>query len=315
MSSAVLSGWGDAESVDAARLIQLALAEDLPDGDRTSDYLFPAVDSTFPDGTGRGPSTLRARGVVRAAGVVCGLPVLEAVFAAVDPLVSFVSLRGDGESAQSGDAVFEVAGPAASVLRAERTVLNFFGRLCGVSSLTARWVEALRGTSVALLDTRKTTPGWRRLEKYAVRVGGGSNHRMDLSDGILVKDNHRELLRGEGVESTSTWIAGLRQANPGIFLQVEVDTRDEFLAVLACDVDSILLDNFSLEALRWAVETNRQLAGRTTPQKRLLLEASGGIRLEDVREVAETGVDRISVGALTHAAVSLDVSLETVAVE
>jgi nicotinate-nucleotide pyrophosphorylase (carboxylating) len=288
----------------------MALAEDLPDGDRTSDTLFPDAVGSFPDGHRRGGWALRARCIARAEGVVSGVPVVERLFAALDPRVEVAVLRRDGDTVRDGDAILEVSGPAASVLRGERAALNFIGRLCGIATGVSRWIAALAGSQATLLDTRKTTPGWRRLEKYAVRCGGGTNHRESLSDGILVKDNHREILAAAGVDDFATWVDAFRRDCAGSFLQVEVDDRDEFLAARCCSVDSILLDNFGLEDLRWAVEKNREL-----PAPRPSLEASGGIRLENVREIAATGVDRISVGALTHSAVSLDVSLETVGID
>ena len=302
--------WGRPEADEAERLIRLAIAEDLPDGDRSSDPLFPDRAATFADGSRRGGWGVVAHGVLRAAGTVCGVRVVQALFAALDARVRVVRRREDGERVAAGEPVFELHGPAAAVLHGERIALNFLARLSGIASATARWVDELRGLPVVLLDTRKTTPGWRRLEKYAVRAGGGHNHRRDLSDGILVKDNHRDLLRRGGIADPAVWIAALRAAHPDVFLEVEVDDREQFLAVRACRVDAILLDNFALDDLRQAVETNRVL-----PAPRPVLEASGGIRLDNVRAVAETGVERISAGVLTHSAPSLDVSLETVEIE
>lgn len=303
-------GFEAEEAAEADRLIEIALAEDLPDGDRTSDTLFPDVVSCFPDGRRRGGWLLRARCVVRADGVVSGAPVVGRLFAALDPRVEVVVHRADGEAVCEGDTIFEISGPVASVLRGERTALNFLGRLSGIASGVARWVAVLRGSRATLLDTRKTTPGWRRLEKYAVRCGGGTNHRGSLSDGILVKDNHREILAAGGIDEFATWIAAFRRDCVGEHLQVEVDDREGFLAARGCEVDSILLDNFTADDLRWAVERNREM-----PRPRPLLEASGGIRLDNLSEIAATGVDRISAGALTHSSTSLDVSLETVGID
>jgi nicotinate-nucleotide pyrophosphorylase (carboxylating) len=285
------------------------VAEDLPDGDLTTDVLFPDERGSFPDGSPRGGLGVRARCVARTEGVACGVAVVEAVYRKLDPAVSVRLLRGDGERLAPGDVVLEVCGPARSVLRGERIALNFLAHLSGIASTAARWAAALDGYPAVLLDTRKTTPGWRSLEKYAVRAGGGTNHRRSLSDGVLVKDNHLKALRGSGAGSLRTWVETLRRAWPGRFLELEVDTREEFLEARGCDVDAILLDNFPLEDLRWAVARNRELPGR-----RPALEASGGIRLENLRAVAATGVDRISVGALTHSAPALDLSLEAVGV-
>ena len=173
--------------------------------------------------------------------------------------------------------------------------------------MTAEWVAALGESDAQLVDTRKTTPGWRYLEKYAVRCGGARNHRFNLSDGILVKDNHIAVLRELGRGDFADWVATLRADSPGHFLQVEVDTREQFLVVIELSVDSILLDNFPVDDLRWAVE-RRNSRDPASP----VLEASGGIQLKNIRAIAETGVDRSSVGALTHSAPSLDVALDIV---
>jgi len=297
------SSFGAKELEEARWLIDRALAEDLPEGDLTTDALFAA------DGPGGGPLEVRAAFTPRAPGILCGLPVVREIFERAAPgEVRLVDLVGEGSRLEARRPCLEVIGPPAPVLRLERTALNFLGRLCGIATLTRRYADEIEGLPVLLLDTRKTTPGWRRLEKYAVRVGGGQNHRGSLSDGILLKDNHAGVLRAAGRGGFRHWVAALRQASPGVFLEVEVDGREELQLALEADVDAILLDNLSTADLRWAVEQKDAASRGKTP----LLEASGGLRLDRLREVAATGVDRISVGALTHSAPALDIGLDLV---
>ena len=309
-------GWGSAEQAEAEVLVAAAFREDMPDGDQTTAPLFPREETTFSDGSKRGGLSVRARGVAREVGIVSGLPVVDLVFRTFDSELEVVFNKREGDSVGTGDVLFEVSGAAAPILSAERTALNFLGRLSGISSRAAVWVARVReiSDSCALLDTPKTTPSWRRLEKYAVRAGGATNHRGDLSSGVMIKDNHADLLRRSGAGSVAAWVETIRRESRDAFLQVEVDDREEFLAARACPIDSILLDNFSIEDLEWAVSKNEEDV-EGWPEKVPTLEASGGIRLENVGEVAATGVDRISVGALTHSARWLDVSLETSAVE
>lgn len=273
------------ELLDAARpLIELALREDLGPGDVTTR-------ATIPEGAwGRGAI------VAKAHGVICGLPVAAEVFRAVDERISLTPHMRDGEPVQPGDAVAEVEGPLRGILAAERTALNFLCRLSGIATLTARFVDAVAPYRAVILDTRKTTPGWRHLEKYAVRCGGGRNHRMGLYDMVLIKDNHIAAC-GSVTEAVK------RVRNAGVAVPVEVEVRDleELREALGLGVDRILLDNFSVEEMAEAV---RIAAGRVP------LEASGGVTLENVAEIAATGVDYISVGALTHSAPALDLSLE-----
>jgi nicotinate-nucleotide pyrophosphorylase (carboxylating) len=239
--------------------------------------------------------------------------VIEQLFRSRAPGVALHPARRDGDGLLAGERLLEIEGAAAAILPLERIALNFLQRLSGIATETRKWFEALRGTGARLLDTRKTLPGWRRLEKYAVRAGGGGNHRSSLSDGILLKDNHRAALAGvpgqdrgkTGAGGIRDWVAALRRASPGVFLQVEVDGREEYLEALEASPDSILLDNFALDDIAWAVETRNR-----RPPPGPSLEASGGIRLENVRQVALTGVDRISVGALTHSAPALDIGLD-----
>jgi nicotinate-nucleotide pyrophosphorylase (carboxylating) len=238
-------------------------------------------------------------------GVLCGLPVVALLFARVDPRIEILPARPEGAKLAAGEEFLEALGPPRSLLGSERIALNFLQRLCGIATQAARWAADLAGLNVELLDTRKTTPGWRRLEKYAVRTGGAANHRSDLSSGFLLKDNHAWLLRQAGRADSPGWVRSLRAHDPGAFLEIEVGTREEFIAALASGADALLLDNFSLEDLRWAVDRCRR-----SPSPRPLLEASGGIGLDRLRAVAETGVDRISAGALTHSARALDISLK-----
>lgn len=265
------------------RIVLAALAEDVGQGDVTTDATVPA------DAIGT------AELLVQEHGVVCGLRAAETTFRALDPDLEFDVLVAEGSSIEGPGAVALLSGSKRAILTGERVALNFLGRLSGIATLTRRYVEAVAGTRAAILDTRKTTPGLRALERHAVVCGGGRNHRFGLDDGVLVKDNH---LRATG--SIAQAIESLRASTP-LPIEVECDTLDQVAEALASDVDAILLDNMTLEDLRSAVV----LAGG-----RARLEASGGITLDNVRAVAETGVDEISVGALTHSARSLDVSLE-----
>jgi nicotinate-nucleotide pyrophosphorylase (carboxylating) len=264
-------------------LIARAIAEDLGSGDLTSAAAVPPEAGAC------------ARIEQRAPGVLSGLAVAEAVFHSVDPDLSWQPLAPEGEWLEPGT-VAEVAGSARSVLAGERVALNFLGRLSGVSTLTARYVGAVEGTGVRILDTRKTTPGLRELEKEAVRAGGGHSHRSGLYDAILVKENHAALAGGVG-EAARRALAG---APDGVRVEVECADLGELEQALGAGVKLVLLDNMGPADLRRAVALT---AGRAE------LEASGGIDLQTVRAVAETGVDYISIGALTHSAPALDLSL------
>jgi nicotinate-nucleotide pyrophosphorylase (carboxylating) len=265
------------------RVAFAALAEDVGEGDVTTDATVDAA------------ATGTADLVVKEDGVVCGLDVAEAVFRAVDPELRFERLVDEGAVVAAGTAVVRVIGPERAILTGERTALNFLARLSGVATLTRRYVDAVEGTGAVILDTRKTTPGLRALEKHAVACGGGRNHRFGLDDGVLVKDNH---LRAAG--SVANAVERLRVA-ASLPIEVECDTLVQVEEALAAGADAILLDNMTPDLLRDAVAL---VDGRAR------LEASGGVTLENVRAVAETGVDEISIGALTHSARSLDVSLE-----
>jgi nicotinate-nucleotide pyrophosphorylase (carboxylating) len=273
-----------AQDLDLERVVHAALAEDVGRGDVTTEATIGEE------------ATCTARLLLKEPGVVCGLPVVVAVFRALDPTVSFEPSAVDGDRFDEPTELARISGRTRAVLTGERTALNFLGRLSGIATLTRRFVGAIEGTGAEILDTRKTTPGLRALEKYAVRCGGGRNHRFGLDDAILVKDNH---LRAAGGVRPAVEL--LRSAGSGLPIEVEADTLDDVREAIAAGVKQILLDNMSPALMREAVEL---VDGKAT------LEASGGVSLETVREVAETGVDFVSVGALTHSARSLDVSLE-----
>ncbi len=267
----------------------LALEEDAAWRDVTTAALVP------PDQQGRGVI------VAKAEGVIAGLPVAEAVFEALDASLRFEALVPEGARVQPGDAITRVEGPLSPILRGERVALNFLQRLSGIATATAGLVAAVAGLPARILDTRKTTPGLRALEKYAVRVGGGYNHRFHLADGVLVKDNHLAAARARGLSMAEVVRQARLSAPHTLRVEVEVATVDEALEALAAGVEVLLLDNMSPEDMRRVVAVARG---------RALVEASGGITLENVRAVAETGVDCISVGAITHSALALDMSLE-----
>lgn len=236
----------------------------------------------------------------REAGVVCGLVVARYVFATLDEGAAFEAHVADGDGVEAGAALASVEGPARAILSGERTALNLVQRLSGIATLTRRYVDAVAGSGCVILDTRKTTPGLRDLEKYAVRCGGGTNHRRDLASMAMIKDNHREAIARQG-RSLAEAVAAIRARSPGMGVEIEVDALAELEAALAAEPEWILLDNMGAAEMREAV---RIVGGRAR------LEASGGITLARVAEVAATGVDAISVGALTHSAPALDVSLE-----
>jgi nicotinate-nucleotide pyrophosphorylase (carboxylating) len=268
-----------------ARVVAAALAEDLVLGDPTTDGLFE-VDAT---------ATMSL--LIKEPGVVCGLPIVAAVFAALDPAVVVAATYADGDRVDAVPAeVARISGPTRALLSGERTALNLLGRLSGIATLTSRCVAELEGTGATLLDTRKTTAGLRDLEKYAVRCGGGTNHRLNLGEALLVKDNHLRLAGG-----IAPAVARLRQSAPRLRLEVEAETLDDVRVALDAGVNRILLDNMTVNQLADAVAI---VGGRVET------EASGGITLANLREIGQTGVDFISLGALTHSVKALDVSLE-----
>jgi len=271
-------------------LVRHAIAEDGADADITKLCTVPAEQQT------------RANIIARQEGVIAGLAVAAATFRELDPRVSVELLVEDGASVQAGHGVAHISGPARSVLSAERVALNFLGHLSGIATLTAQCVSALKGTNARILDTRKTTPGLRSLEKEAVRMGGGHNHRFNLSDGVLIKDNH--IKAAGGIVSAIT--LARRHAPHLLKIEVECETLLEVEEALGAGADVLLLDNMPVERMHRAVE----LARRVAPK--VLIEASGSIGTNPAKlaEVAGTGVDFISLGAITHSASNFDVSLE-----
>jgi len=270
------------------RLVMAALEEDAPQGDLTSQTVLPA------------DAVIAAELVAREDGVLCG----EDVFTAAMKLTGAIDVSfavHDGEHFHAGALLATVNGPARAVLQAERVALNFVQRLSGIATMTAKFVEAAAGTKARIVDTRKTTPGLRILERYAVRCGGAGNHRYSLSDAVMVKDNHLAVLAASGKSLADALREARGQLPHTMSIEVEVDCLDQIDEVIAAGADTILLDNFSLDDLRAGV---LQIAGRA------LIEASGGVSLERVREIAATGVDLISVGALTHGVRSLDLGLD-----
>jgi quinolinate synthase len=270
----------------AQPLIGLAIAEDIGPGDATSESILAA------------DVVLHGRMIAKSAGVIAGLPVAAEVFSQVDPGIEVTARVADGQEVVPGELIAEVTGPGRGLLAAERTALNFLQRMSGIATLTSHFVDAVACTSAAILDTRKTLPGCRVLDKYAVRMGGGLNHRMSLYDMILIKDNHVEAAGG-----IIPAVAGARAAQPSLPIEVEVRNLDELRQVLSItpSVDRVMLDNMRLEEIRQAVS----LAAGRVP-----LEVSGNVTLERVAEIAATGVDYISVGALTHSVKALDISME-----
>jgi nicotinate-nucleotide pyrophosphorylase (carboxylating) len=277
-----------AAAIDA--VVAAALSEDAPWGDITCQSLIP------PSAQAEGAITARE------AGVFCGASVIESAMRLTDPRIAVRQRVSDGARFGAGDVLATVSGPAAAILTAERTALNLVQRLSGIATLTARFVEAVQGTGVRIVDTRKTTPGLRALERYAVRCGGGYNHRFSLSDAVLVKDNHLALLSARGPAALTAALAAARARLPHtVHFEVEVDRLDQIEPVLAAGVDTVMLDNFSPADLAEGV---RLVGGRAK------VEASGSVTLDTVAAIAATGVDLISSGALTHSVRSLDLGLD-----
>ena len=269
-------------------LVARSLAEDVGSGD---------VSTAVAVAPGR---VADAALVARAGGVLAGLPLVSMVYAALEPAVRVVTRAADGDRVHPGAVVAELSGPAAALLTGERTALNFLQHLAGIATLTARFVAAVAGTRCRVLDTRKTLPGYRALAKYAVRCGGGHNHRMGLYDRVMLKDNHWAAAGGD----IAALCARARREHPGLPIEIEVDDLDQFGRALALAPDWILLDNFPAAAAAAAVGL-RDAAGSAT-----LLEASGNVNLETVGDLARAGVDAVSVGRLTHSAPALDLGLD-----
>lgn len=301
--------WDGRLRRDWEAVLRLAVAEDLGTaGDWTSNALAPE------DVAGR------ANVVARRPGVVAGLPAAEQTLAAFDPRLKWIPQTEDGSLVSPGECVGAIEGPVRGMLAAERVLLNLLGRLSGIATLTRRYVEAVAGTKARVYDTRKTTPGWRRLEKYAVRCGGGLNHRGGLDEAVLIKDNHlaivgqvdnlsygtaRQFTPAEAVERARQFVQE-NAADTAMPIEVEVDSLEQLDAVLTAQPDIVLLDNMTPSQLRAAV------ARRDAANSAVELEASGGVNLDTIRAIAESGVERISVGALTHSAVALDFGLDWV---
>ncbi len=284
--------FGTSEQAAAETLIELALAEDLASaGDLTCAALIRADEQAA------------VQVVARNAGVLSGATIGRRVFAHLDAAVRWKSHRRDGDAVSAGMAVATVSGPLRSLLIGERTMLNFMTHLSGIATLTGRFVAAVQGTRAVILDTRKTLPGWRLLEKYAVRCGGGTNHRMGLYDGVLIKDNH--LAAWTESNSIAAAVETARQRSPaGVSIEVEVDSLEQLEDALRGQPDIVLLDNMSVSLLIQAVAIRDRAAST------VLLEASGGVTLDTVTAIAQSGVERISVGGLTHSAPALDLAFD-----
>lgn len=285
-----MANFTDDETTAARKLIALAYDEDLgTTGDRTTLALIPET------------ATATAAFVSRSGGTIAGLPVVALAIAERGNL-QFQTFVTDGDLVAPGTCIAHVSGSLREILIAERTALNFLQRMTGVATQTHRYTSLVHGLGVAILDTRKTTPGWRLLEKYAVRMGGGTNHRIGLFDAILIKDNHIAGVGGDVRKAVE--LARAYPGNAGLSVEVEVDTLEQLERVLPAKPEIVLLDNMSLEQLRFAVARRNAVAPATK------LEASGGVNLATVRGIAETGVERISVGALTHSAMAADIALD-----
>ena len=270
-------------------LVQQALAEDIGAGDITTEALVPEEE--------RGKAEISARQNL----VTAGLPLARMVFNELDPSLTVELVTGEGETVEAGTVLLRLEGRLRPILVGERTALNILQHLCGVATETARFVERVRPGRTRILDTRKTIPGLRRLEKYAVLMGGGENHRFGLYDAILIKDNHLAVVAGAGEGSIPRAIRLARSARPGVPVEIEVETVEEMEEALAAGAEVILLDNFPLAELEEAV---RRGGGRAR------LEASGGINLETIGDVAATGIESVSLGCLTHSAPAADIALE-----
>lgn len=276
---------------DIMPVIERAIIEDVGGGDITTRWTVPLT------------KRAKAKVIARADGVIAGLDVARWVFEAVEETIVFEAYIKDGEPVADGDVLAEISGPARGLLTGERVALNFLQRMSGIATMTAQFVEAVKGTNARILDTRKTVPGLRLLDKYAVATGGGVNHRVGLFDMVLMKENHIEAADGIGAALLSVW-KGMDFEGREVPVEVEVETLSELDEVLVLGADRVMLDNMSLDEMREAVKRVQQLKG-----KKPELEASGNVSLDGVRAIAETGVDFISVGALTHSVKALDISM------
>jgi nicotinate-nucleotide pyrophosphorylase (carboxylating) len=276
-------------AAEIRRAVRAALAEDIGRGDATTLATVPA--------TAQARAVLRAREPL----VVAGLDFAETAFRELAARVEMKKTSRDGRRVRAGDILLKISGPARALLSAERVALNFVQRLSGIATLTAQFTSAIQGTRAQILDTRKTTPGWRRFEKYAVACGGGKNHRFGLFDMVLIKDNHLAALRDAKPDAITAAVRRARAQFPGLKIEVEADTPEQAGQAAAAGADIILLDNMNPAQLRQAL---RKIKGRAKT------EASGGVNLAGVRAIARTGVDFISVGALTHSARAVDIGLD-----
>ena len=288
---------------DLSQLVRLAIREDL---DRTADLTTMAI---VPQGI-QGSAVI----LPRVSGVAAGIDLIEAILQELDARITWTQRVGDGELFQPKQPLATLSGETRDLLTCERTILNFLGRLCGIATLTSKYVAKIQGTKSKIYDTRKTTPGWRRLEKYAVRCGGGRNHRMGLFDGILIKDNHlacraakdgKLLDPGTAVQTAKAFVAsGAYRYDSPPMIEIEIDRVSQLESALQGLPDIVLLDNMSCELLRECIRVRDRIAPSVE------LEASGGVNLDTIENIAKTGVDRISVGALTHSATNLDLGLD-----
>jgi nicotinate-nucleotide pyrophosphorylase (carboxylating) len=276
-------------SIEIEEIVERALDEDLRGGDITTEPLVA-------------PHTMgQAEFRIKQQGILAGVNVVKIVFCKVDPFLKFEIFIEDGSRVNTGDVAARVTGTVGSILKGERTALNFLQHLSGIATQTSRFVAAVEGLPVKVLDTRKTTPGLRVLEKYAVSAGGGNNHRLNLGDMVLIKDNHISILRRKGLTIADIVLRARAATLPGI--KIEIETRDlhEALAAAEAGADIIMLDNMGLEEMKKAVDLVNH---------RAIVEASGGVNIDTIRQIAATGVDWISVGALTHSASALDISMK-----
>ena len=275
----------------SSRLIDLALEEDIGTGDITTQILIPPA--------------LKARAILlaKSEGILAGIGVARRVFLKLDPELKFKTLTTDGSLLKESDIIAEIRGKARAILTGERTALNLLQRLSGIATQTSQYVARVRDLPVLIMDTRKTMPGLRLLEKYAVRMGGGHNHRLNLSDGVLIKDNHLAVLRAKGKTLTEVVAQAKKKAPKDLMVEIETTNLDEVREAVSAGADIIMFDNMSPAMMRRAV--------KLLPSN-IKSEASGGVNLENVRAIAETGVNFISIGALTHSSKALDISLEMV---
>ncbi len=304
-------------------LVRKALEEDLGTGDITTDSLI------------QDDALARGEFIARKEGIICGLPIIEPLFRLLNEDIKFKAALADGDAVKSGQIIGKIFGQARAILSGERVALNFLQRLSGIATLTRKFVRAVEEFPARIYDTRKTTPLWRHLEKYAVKIGGGENHRFGLYDMVLIKDNHLRFLgashpalrpetpqgRGKdaqhpmGRRALKEHIAELRKSlAPDVKIEIEAENLNEVKEAILAGADVIMLDNMSLDEMRQAAELVRNAPVRAR-QGKIEIEASGGVSLENVKKIAQAGVDRISVGAITHSAPALDISLEVEPIE